>query len=75
MDAVVVAGDLFDAPRPSKETLAVARETFRRIAADGAPVILVPGNQLMSRRSLPMEITAMWLERHFRILCTTYMQI
>ena len=44
VDAVVVAGDLFDTPRPSKETLAVARETFRRIAADGAPVILVPGN-------------------------------
>ena len=44
VDAVVVAGDLFDSPRPSKETLAVARETLRRIAADGAPVILVPGN-------------------------------
>lgn len=44
VDAVVVAGDLFDSPRPSKETLAVARETLRRIAADGSEVILVPGN-------------------------------
>ena len=44
VDAVLVAGDLFDSPRPNKETLAVARETLRRIAADGAPVILVPGN-------------------------------
>jgi len=44
VDAVVVAGDLFDSPRPPKETLAVARETLRRIAADGAPVVLVPGN-------------------------------
>ena len=44
VDAVLIAGDLFDSPRPPKETLAVAREALRRIAADGAPVILVPGN-------------------------------
>ncbi len=42
--AVLVAGDLFDSPRPTAATVAVARELFRRLQAAGRPTFLVPGN-------------------------------
>jgi DNA repair protein SbcD/Mre11 len=42
--AVVVAGDLFDSPRPPADAAAAARETVRRLLEDGRPVFLVPGN-------------------------------
>ena len=42
--AVLVAGDLFDRPEPESEVRAAVAETFARLAADGRPVFLVPGN-------------------------------
>lgn len=42
--ALVVAGDLFDGPRPEPEVVAAARETFRRLGDAGRPVFLIPGN-------------------------------
>ena len=44
IDAVLVAGDLFDSPQPSREVRAVATETLRRIVDAGTPVLAVPGN-------------------------------
>jgi exonuclease SbcD len=44
VDAVMVAGDLFDSPRPGTETLAAVRETLRRFMDACIPVFLVPGN-------------------------------
>lgn len=42
--AVLVAGDLFDSPDPSREARAAAAETFRRLVDAGTPVLVVPGN-------------------------------
>jgi DNA repair exonuclease SbcCD nuclease subunit len=42
--AVLVAGDLFDSARPSEFTLAVARQTIRRLVDTGHPVFIVPGS-------------------------------
>src|SRR5690606_17201053 len=42
--AVVIAGDLFDRPRPPDGVLAAARETLRRMVDAGLPVFLVAGN-------------------------------
>ena len=42
--AVLVAGDLFDRPEPESEVRAAVAETFARLAADGRPVFVVPGN-------------------------------
>ncbi|HET6637813.1 MAG TPA: DNA repair exonuclease, partial [Gemmatimonadota bacterium] len=42
--AVLVAGDLFDRPEPDAASRAAVAETFARIAADGRPVFIVPGN-------------------------------
>lgn len=44
VDAVLVAGDLFDGPRPEPELLSAARETLRRFVDACIPVFLVPGN-------------------------------
>lgn len=44
VSAVLVAGDLFDGPRPGEEARAVARETVRRLVEAGRAVVLVPGN-------------------------------
>lgn len=44
VDAVLVAGDLFDGPSPAPELLAAARETLRRFVDACIPVFLVPGN-------------------------------
>ena len=42
--AVVVAGDLFDSPDPSREVRAAVAETFRRLVDAGTSVLVVPGN-------------------------------
>jgi len=42
--AVVVAGDLFDVPRPEERIAAEAREVFRRMLEVVPHVFLVPGN-------------------------------
>jgi DNA repair exonuclease SbcCD nuclease subunit len=42
--AVLVAGDLFDGPRPDPESRAAVAETFRALAEGGCPVFVVPGN-------------------------------
>ncbi len=43
-EAVLIAGDLFDRPRPSEATVIAVRETVRRLQDDGIPVAAVPGN-------------------------------
>lgn len=43
-DAVLVAGDLFDGPRPEDAVMAVVQETDRRLRREGVPVFAVPGN-------------------------------
>jgi len=42
--AVLVAGDLFDAPRPGERVAAEARETIQRLLEVVPAVFLVPGN-------------------------------
>jgi DNA repair exonuclease SbcCD nuclease subunit len=42
--AVLVAGDLFDRPEPERETTAAVAEAFARLAENGRPVFVVPGN-------------------------------
>ncbi len=44
VDAVLVAGDLFDSPRPDDRVVAVAHEFFRRLIERGVPAFVVPGN-------------------------------
>ena len=44
IDAVVVAGDLFDGPGTPAHIGAAVREVFRRIDEAGIPVFVVPGN-------------------------------
>jgi DNA repair exonuclease SbcCD nuclease subunit len=44
VDAVFIAGDLFDGPRPPDATVAVVQETVRRFLTDGRHVFAVPGN-------------------------------
>lgn len=44
VDAVLVAGDLFDGPQPEAGLLAATRETFRRFVDACIPVFMVPGN-------------------------------
>ena len=43
-DAVLVAGDLFDGPRPEDAVMAVVQETARRLRRDGVAIFAVPGN-------------------------------
>jgi DNA repair exonuclease SbcCD nuclease subunit len=42
--AVLIAGDLFDGPRPATDVVALVREVFRKLAEAERPVFLVPGN-------------------------------
>ena len=42
--AVLVAGDLFDSPKPPTRLVATATEVFRRLKTAGCHVFLVPGN-------------------------------
>lgn len=44
IDAVLVAGDLFDGSRPAAADVDVAREVLRALAAGGRPVVAIPGN-------------------------------
>ena len=44
VDAVLVAGDLFDGPQPDARTLAAARDTLRKLVDLCIPVFMVPGN-------------------------------
>jgi DNA repair exonuclease SbcCD nuclease subunit len=44
VDAVLIAGDLFDGPQPSESTLLAVRETVRRLVENGVSVFAVPGN-------------------------------
>ena len=44
VDAVLIAGDLFDGPAPDTELLAAARDVLRRLVDACVPVFLVPGN-------------------------------
>lgn len=44
IDAVLIAGDLFDGPRPSEATVIAVRETVRRLVEQSIPVFAVPGN-------------------------------
>ncbi len=44
IDAVLVAGDLFDGTRPASADVDLAREVLRALAADGRPVVAIPGN-------------------------------
>lgn len=44
VDAVLIAGDLFDGPSPGAQVLATARETLRRFVDACIPVFMVPGN-------------------------------
>ncbi len=43
-DAVLHAGDLFDAVRPTNRALCVALEGFRRLAAADIPAVVIAGN-------------------------------
>lgn len=51
VDAVVHAGDVFDRPKVSREVAFQAFEPLRRIADQGIPVFVVPGNH--ERSALP----------------------
>lgn len=42
--AVLVAGDLFDSPKPATRFVAAAVDVFRRLKAGGYHVFIVPGN-------------------------------
>lgn len=44
VDAVLVAGDLFDSPRPAETAVIAVRETARRIVEAGVALFAVPGN-------------------------------
>jgi DNA repair protein SbcD/Mre11 len=44
IDAVVIAGDLFDRPCPPSEIYNLATAELRRLKQTGIPVVLVPGN-------------------------------
>ncbi|MFV1985710.1 MAG: exonuclease SbcCD subunit D [Gemmatimonadota bacterium] len=44
VDAVLIAGDLFDGPRPAETTVIAVRETIRRLVERDIAVFAVPGN-------------------------------
>lgn len=44
VDAVLLAGDLFDGPRPTDATVAAVQEVVRRLVAAEVPTFAVPGN-------------------------------
>ncbi len=49
-DAVVVAGDLFDNPRPPNKALRIAYENFKRLRDKGIEVFVVMGDHDLPRR-------------------------
>src|SRR3712207_5934012 len=44
VDAVLVAGDLFDRAAPPLPYLSLVLESLRRLASDGRRVVVIPGN-------------------------------
>ncbi|MFW6040167.1 MAG: metallophosphoesterase family protein, partial [Gemmatimonadota bacterium] len=62
VDAVLVAGDLFDNPRPAGRDVDVARETLRALA-EARPVFAIPGNHDLATggdspwREMPRSVT------------------
>ena len=50
VDLVVVAGDVYDRALPPVDAVALADETFARLAATGARVVLTSGNHDSARR-------------------------
>lgn len=62
VDAVLVAGDLFDSPRPASRDVDVARETLRALA-ETRPVFAIPGNHDLATggdspwREMPSSVT------------------
>lgn len=62
VDAVLVAGDLFDSPTPSSRDIDVARETLRGLAVE-RPVFAIPGNHDLATgddspwRQMPRSVT------------------
>jgi exonuclease SbcD len=50
VDAVLVAGDVYDRALPSVDAVALADEAFHRLAATGARVVVTSGNHDSSRR-------------------------
>ncbi|MBX3394826.1 MAG: metallophosphoesterase [Phycisphaerae bacterium] len=44
VDLVIHAGDVYDTPRPSSSAVLAAVMPLRRLADDGIPVLIVPGN-------------------------------
>ncbi|MDP9394420.1 MAG: exonuclease SbcCD subunit D [Actinomycetota bacterium] len=50
IDAVVVAGDLYDRALPSVDAVAVCDDALRRLAAAAVPTVLISGNHDSARR-------------------------
>ncbi|ROR90783.1 exonuclease SbcCD subunit D [Nocardioides aurantiacus] len=50
VDAVLVAGDVYDRALPSVDAVALADEAFHRLAATGARVVVTSGNHDSARR-------------------------
>jgi len=44
VDAVIHAGDVFDSPRPTTDAVWAATVPLRKLAEDGIPVVVIPGN-------------------------------
>ncbi len=44
VEAVLIAGDLFDGPRPAEATVIAVREVIRRLRERSIPTFAVPGN-------------------------------
>ena len=68
--AVLIAGDLFDRPDPSEETVGFAWEQLGRLGKAGIPVVIVPGyfdslgpGSVYTRDDIPPSITVVdWAE-------------
>lgn len=50
VDAVLVAGDLYDQMAPTPESDDLVFETFLRLHADGIPAVVIPGNHESAKR-------------------------
>lgn len=54
VDLIIHAGDLFDEPNPSGHALTAAAAPLLELAADGFPIVVVPGNH--ERSVLPATV-------------------
>ena len=50
VDALLVAGDLYDKPSPSSEAVSVVDWFFDEVAQSGVPAVVVPGNHDSAER-------------------------